>query len=326
MKPDAAAIRAFFESLPLQPWIAGTSRARWPLHLFRIDDVRASASILNSGVLYSRNRASTLRVLGHDAASREVMENSLDWIKDYVRLYFRPRTPTEFRSEGFRPTLAQQLHSHRPMPIVMVYDAVPIATAIGTLFTNGNAASRNVERGGTIDFLHNVPFEKVYHDGPLADSDKSEVVYRRCAEVLVRDELNLLHLKHILCRSQAGYETLFNLLTDDARRKFGRLIGVSAKVHYKRWSFAETVELGSERTVFRFNPFSLTPGPFQAVGTIWGSTDKVIGRWENKNFIAAAAYSFGLGKIGNPVGYRVTLELDGALAYCGSMKTKDSLL
>src|SRR2546426_496311 len=103
VKADAEAIRAFIRDLTHKPWLVATNHAHWPSFLFRVDDVRAAASILERGALCSRNRASALGLLQHDSASRGVIEHSPDWIKDCVRLYFRPRTPTEFRSEGFRP-------------------------------------------------------------------------------------------------------------------------------------------------------------------------------------------------------------------------------
>src|SRR3954454_4261376 len=101
-KPDAARIESFVRGLSAALSLQGP-RASWPLHLFRVDDVQAAASILNCGALYPRTRAAQMGLLTHDSASPSVIDHTPDWCKECVRLYFRPRTPTEYRSEGFRP-------------------------------------------------------------------------------------------------------------------------------------------------------------------------------------------------------------------------------
>jgi len=327
VKIDAERIRAFIEAIPKQPWIAKTTRSRWPLHLFRIDDVRSAARILERGSVCSRGRAQELGLLSQDAASPGVIEQSPDWLKDQVRLYFRPKTPTEYRSEGFRPRDALTMGAHRPMPVVLVFDSVALLVADGTTFTNGNAASRAAGRGDSIEFLQSIPFDKVHHEGPLTEPEKREIVFRRCAEVLVPNELDLRHLKHILCRSQAEYQTLANLLSPPARAKYAQLIGVSARVHYRLWSFLDSVDLASERVTFRFSSSSLAPGPFDAVAEISSTTGTVVGRWRNQAFHANSTLVLNLRAISNNLRtYRVTFTLDGSLAYCGSFKAEAELL
>ena len=225
LKSDAEEIEQFMRGLTHEPWLG--TRARYPLHLFRIDDVTAAVSILERGVIYSRNRAEAKGLLGHDSASPSVIEQSPDWCKECVRLYFRPKTPTEYRSEGFRPSANIRMGAHRPMPIVFVFDSIPLLVSTGTIFTNGNAATGGVKRGSTAAFLKSVPFEKVYHDGPIPEADKRDIVFRRCAEVLLKNELTLDHLKHVFCRSQAEYDTLMDLLSDESRTKYSKMIGVS---------------------------------------------------------------------------------------------------
>ncbi|HWW61943.1 MAG TPA: DarT ssDNA thymidine ADP-ribosyltransferase family protein, partial [Thermoanaerobaculia bacterium] len=209
-KADADEIAAFARGLASKLSLRG-QRASWPLHLFRVDDVRAAASILNRGVLYPRSRAERAGLLTHDSAAPGVIEHTPDWCKDCVRLYFRPRTPTEYRSEGFRPRDQITMRAHRPVPVVFVFDSLPIITAPGTTFTEGNASTKGCRRGEDLAFLNTIPFDKVYHDTWISD-DERDVVFRRCAEVLVANELALTHVKHVFCRSQAEYETLYSLL------------------------------------------------------------------------------------------------------------------
>lgn len=233
MKRDAAAIEQHMRTLAQQPWL-GAGRAGWPLHLFRIDDVLAAAEILNGGTIHSRRQAERLGVLGHDSASATVIENSPEWCKECVRLYFRPKTPTEHESEGFRPVTRLHWGAHRPMPVVFVFDAISILTADSTVFTDGNAGRGRHNRGNDAAFLKQIPFEKVYHTGAFRSDERDEIVFRRCAEVLVPDRLSLASLKHVFCRSPAEYETLFSLLDSSAKAIHGKKIGVSGNLHYKK--------------------------------------------------------------------------------------------
>ncbi|QJR09124.1 hypothetical protein DSM104443_00160 [Usitatibacter rugosus] len=274
----------------------------------------------------ARNRATALGILGHDAASPDVMGHSPDWIREFARLYFRPRTPTEFRSEGFRAQTDISMGAHRPMPIVMVFDAVPILCADGTQFTDGNAASHSVSRGSSAKFLSSIPFERVHHDGPISESHKADIVFRRCAEVLVPNQLGLEHLRHILCRSQAEHETLLNIVSPEVRRRYARFVGVSTKVHYKYWTFLESVSLAPDRATFRFNAASRSPGPFRARVQVRDLQGKKLGGWENEKFMANDTLSLTHGNIGNPIRQRVTLTLDGALAFEGVLGDRETLL
>lgn len=326
MKADAAQIKQYIESLPNQAWLSGTNRVRWPLFLFRVDDVVATSSILERACLYSRNRAAELGVLGHDAAAPGIIQNSPEWIKDYVRLYFRPRTPTEFRSEGFRIPADQEMGAHRPMPILMVFSSVPILTADGTRYTEGNAATYGTPHGDDLAFLRGIPFDKVYHDSYFSASERASIVYRRCAEVLVPMELDLTHLKRLVCRSNAEHETLLNLLSEQARSTYAAQIGVAANAHHKRWTFVESADLSNERVVIRFSPTTKSPGPFSARATFTNAADVQIGHWENTQYLANGNLIFNLGTIGNPHSYTVSLTLDGKIAYRGRHKSKEELL
>lgn len=325
MKPDAAAIRAIVDSLPNRPGIQGTSQAGWPKYLFRVDHVKAAALVLDGGRLYSRNRAVQLGLLTHDAAAPSVIGNSPAWIKDYVRLYFRPKTPTEWHSEGFRPHGAISMGAHRPMPIVMVFDSVPILVADGTKFTAGNAASPSAASGDTATFLQTIPFERVYHAGPMMEAEKSDITFRRCAEVLVHNELDLTHLRSVFCRSQAEHETLIDILSDDAKATFAPRIGVSDRVHYKSWTYIESVDKTRELVTIRFNAWSSTPQPFLARAEFLTIDGRLIGFWQQENFCANVTQKIDITSL-NLDTYRVQVTLDGLLAYSGTFGGIDALL
>jgi hypothetical protein len=323
MKADAADIQALIGELCELPGIKGTTKGNWPRSLYRVDDVRAAAGILNNGILYSRTRAQQLGMLAHDSAAPSVIGNSAPWIKDYVRLYFRPKTPTEYRSEGFRPKAQIEMGAHRPMPVVLVFEAYPILAADGTRFTNGNAATRAVSFGETASFLRTIPFSRVYHEGALKTDEKSAITFHRCAEVLVPGHLNLTCLRRILCRSQAELETLLDLIEPAKLPIFAQMVGVSNNVHLKRWTFLESVEKGSELIVFRFSPFTSTPEPFDVHVTFESLQGPQRAFWKQENFRANSSQPLTLAAL-NLGSYRVRLTLDGELAYSGTYFGPDS--
>ena len=75
----------------------GARRRRWPRYLFHCTDVLNVVSVVKSGELLSRAQAKRSDSLSVDIASPEIIEHTdAEW-QDYVRLYFRPRTPTQYR-------------------------------------------------------------------------------------------------------------------------------------------------------------------------------------------------------------------------------------
>ncbi len=224
-KPDEQVILQHLESLEQQPWL-GKARQWWPKYVFRVDNVVAVSKILKSGRLLSRALASREGLIGEDSASPTVIAATADRWKEYARLYFRPRTPTQHESEGFRPTTAFRLGgAHCPAPVVMLFDARDILTRAETVFSDGNLAA-NPSTGNTASFLKSIPFEKVYHDRWLDDSNKRSIIYHRNAEVIFPNELDLLGLQYIGCRTQAEYETLLYLLPPPARKQWSSIIGL----------------------------------------------------------------------------------------------------
>lgn len=312
-KPDSERIRAHIKHLKEQPWV-GKAQRWWPDYLFRVDDITAAAKILNDGYLLSRKEALAAGVLVLDCASPNVIAATAEQWKDYVRLYFRPKTPTEYLSEGFRPAGSYELGAHRPVPIVMLFDAADILTRADAEFSDGNLAA-GAATGNDYDFLCEIPFEQVYHDRSLDESEKRSIVFRRHAEVIVPRRLDLSSLRYIVCRTQAEYETLLHLLQPTAVKRWSRRISQKTNMHYRFWTFVEQVELNNKRILFRFNPSSQTPGPFSACVSILEDATRQKYLWEDGSYHASSQLEISLDQLQHPEGYSVRLELDGQLAY-----------
>ena len=246
------------------PWM-DSARALWPRYLFHCTDVRNVVNILTTGMLLGRAQAQRSGRLRVDIAAPAIIDSTdVEW-QDYVRLYFRPRTPTQYLNEGFRPKAKLELGAHCPVPIYLLFDAYKVLSRQASLFTAGNLAA-GAEPMQSIDDLSRMPFEMIYHDTRFEPQERSQIVFHRNAEVLIPQRLGLRDVRHILCRSQAEYETLRNLLPLRAWNRWAGKVGVVSRLNlfHGRWSFVEQVELAAEHVLFRFNQATTTPGPFAA--------------------------------------------------------------
>ncbi len=322
-KADSLKIQQHIKRLKAEPWL-GTGRGWWPDYLFRFDNIESAAKILNCGKLLCRNAAKASGVMGTDCASPAVIASTAAKWKGYARLYFRPRTPTQYDTEGFRPRGKYVLGAHCPAPVVMLFDAYEILSRADTEFSNGNLAA-NAATGSNARFLASIPFQKVYHDTWFELADRAEIIFHRHAEVIVPDELELSALRFVGCRTQAEYETLLNLLDREATEKWSSRIGAGARgnLHYRHWTFVEEVELTREKIKFRFNPSSATPGPFPAYVRICEGVTGHEYSWSSDALMANSTLELSLRPLLHPEGYTVRLELDGHLAYANHYEEGD---
>ena len=253
-----------------------------------------------------------------DIASPDIIAQTDLEFQDYVRLYFRPRTPTQYRNEGFRPVGQRSYDSHCPVPIYFLLDAVSVLSRSDCLFTEGNVASGAVP-GSRIDELVRIPFDLVYHDTWFAPVDRDAIIYHRNAEVLVPQRLILDCVSFIGCRSQAEYETLLQSLPSGTLARWVDKIGVQPglQLFNNRWTFVERVEMSDESLIFRFNRETETPGPFDARIEIVELPAESKYMWHNTALDAADALRLSLRNLRNPRDYSVSLWLDEHLAYAG---------
>ena len=208
-------IRQHLGSLKQQSWLLPSQRW-WPDFLFHCTDVRNVVNILRTGEMLSRTQALALQQLHVDIASPEIIANTNQTWQDYVRLYFRPKTPTQYRNEGLRPITQQTYHAQCPVPVYLIIDAMEVLSKVGVLFTDGNVAA-GAQPTGNIDFFKAIPFETVYHSEPFDNSIPNRIVYHRNAEVLAPEQLSVSAIRYVCCRSQAEYETLLDLLPPRAQ-------------------------------------------------------------------------------------------------------------
>lgn len=326
-KSDDDAISDFLTELAAEPWL-GERRRWWPSFLFHFTDVRNVPSIVAAGRLLCRSRAVESGRLEIDAANSEIIAQTPNEIHRYVRLYFRPRTPTFHRNEGIRPLADRSGGAHCPVPVALLFDARHVLGMVGTRFSDGNLATQSRRRANTgedVDFLRRMPFRQIYHEGRFAPEDRDEIVFRRHAEVIVPGELPLDGLRYVVVRSAAERETVESLLQLDkqvpevARRWIVdrlRLNRKPAVFHYE-WTYVERVTALGEFLRVEFNASTATPGPFTAVFT-W--EDQASGAtWVRtvNDFLARKPLQLAIPVPLRQVPFWFTVRLDDSLAYVG---------
>ena len=321
---EIAEIRQHLEDLQRAPWM-DRARQWWPRFLFHCTDILNVVSILRQDEILSRVQAEKSEQLRVDIASAEVIAQTDSEWKDYVRLYFRPRTPTQYHNEGFRPVGKRSMDSHCPVPVYLVFDALTVLSRADCRFSNGNLGAARATAGDDIPFLKQIPFNMVYHDARFDPPERDQIVYHRNAEVLVLERMGLEGLRYIGCRSPAEYETLLHLLPSEMRSRWQEKIGVRPELGLfnRGWTFVEQVEMSDEKLIFRFDRNTKTPGPFDArVALVETGTGQRF-NWRDGEYQAKNTLTLMLHNMGNPRDYTACLFLDDNLAYVSRYQGND---
>jgi ssDNA thymidine ADP-ribosyltransferase, DarT len=192
----------------------------WPAYLFHAAHVTTAAAILRSGRLSCRSGIGTV---AHDVANQGALHNN-PRAHDYARLYFRPRNAFHFKTEGVK-CLGDPYRDRYQMsiPVLLAFDSVSVLTLGGVGFSPG-MLSRIRGIGHEDRFFDRIPFDLVYHDGPVEPAQKEQVQDHRMAEVVVPRELPLApHLRKVFCRTFLERRTLLHLLGADAQNRAGQI-------------------------------------------------------------------------------------------------------
>lgn len=294
----------------------------WPRYVYHFTDLHNAVSILGSAKLYSRSEVNRLRLLHTDAASAAVIAQTSPAHLQYVRLYFRPRTPTQFRNEGIRPRSNRWENAHCPVPVFLCFDAHEVLTRGDTELSNGNMGSSHVEHAAAREIFEKIPFHHVFHDGRWAPHEGEAIKFHRHAEVLVPDALPLKpSLKMIVCRSAAERMTLLHLLPEPARLTWERLVRLGYDGLFERkWTFVESVTTVGTSIEFQFNPNTQTPGAFE-VEFVYREEDGRSWTWTGQKDALTTPHRFTVEGATRGI---ATLKLDGCIAFAGQVTFEDT--
>jgi hypothetical protein len=291
----------------------------WPRYVYHFTDVNNAASIIQNGHLYSRTKAQQQGLMLVDNASPAVIQQTRKDYWEYVRLYFRPRTPTQYDNEGIRPVNQRKLSAHCPVPVFFCFDALTVLTLDSTEFSDGNMGSSRASHDSTRDFFLSIPFHLVFHNRWFSPEERDEIIFRRNAEVLVPNNLPLAPtLKLIACRSAAERQTLLHLLSADQRRRWAPRIRLGEQGLFERkWTYVEEViTVNNDSVIFRFNPNTQTPGPFRISFAYSERGEGFKRTWQAEQQIAKGSLRI---RVPGAVWGEATLHLDDALAFADTL-------
>jgi hypothetical protein len=192
------------------------NRNWWPKYFFHFTDIRNALGIIEKGWIYARNVATEQNIMCSNNASDTVLELSHSEIKEYARLYFRPRTPTQYNNEGYKPKMVRKpdFNANCPVPIFFILDSNKVLNMDGVMFSETSCAgTSNINLLSGEKSYENLPFDKIYHDGVFLQENRDDIVKHRQAEIVRLDGIPINEcLKGIVCRSIAEKHTLLYLL------------------------------------------------------------------------------------------------------------------
>ncbi len=227
-------------------------RKHWPSRLFHHAPLETALTIINDG--YLRARDDPQRQQMQDVAAGGVIDNRQE-AHGRVRLYFRPRNPTQFHIEGIRKAADCQYgpNAHAPILVMFVLDAKRVLTRPDVLFSDRNMQKHAAQTGNDEPFFASIPFASVFHDSGIA-GDYS-IIENRCAEVLPASPLPLADvLSSIWFRSEPERDTFLYKLGAAARQWQPLcLVSEELKVFDKRFPFVADIDLSREGVSFRLN-------------------------------------------------------------------------
>ncbi|MBK8465656.1 MAG: DUF4433 domain-containing protein [Chloracidobacterium sp.] len=317
MKADAEQFRQFLSGLPKELSL-DRIRSYWTKYAFHFTDVRNAADILISGRIMCRGDLADGSFV--DAACPRVIAQTDSSVKSYVRLYFRPRTPTQYRSEGFRPREKYWEGSHCPVPVFFLFDLFKLLVRDDCQFSDGNLAKLGFDSlCSSAAELATFDFRKIYHGTWVSNEEREDIVSHRNAELVIPSQLDLSALKLIYCRSAAERETLLYLLPAEIRNVWSNKVAVAstATLFYRKWAFVETTTLSADRTIISFSPDPEYAKPFELrlVRKIGKPKETII-----KNFTANRSLPIVFSsRLQN---YDFEVYLDNNLAFAGAFDEK----
>jgi hypothetical protein len=210
--------------------------------------------------------------------------------------------------------------AHCPVPVFLLFDARELFVQQGVQFTDGNMArSGQYEIGDSGAFLRSIPFDRVYHDGSTYDVDsatKSDIIFRRNAEVVAETELELETLRAIMCRTGSERDTLIELLGDDAALWIDkiRICPATIPMFYRNGMYVESATLVGNEAIFGFSPsrgrkYSLN------VTITDTATDRVVGTFSDAQKAITASWRLRLPSKLDSV--RIVVKIEGSTAFAG---------
>lgn len=323
------------EAGKIKTGIEGTNKKAWLRYCYHFSHVENIISILKDGELLARSEAVRLDKMVSDNASEQIIELTNSKYKDFVRLYFRPKSPTQYHNEGFKTE--QQLRiscldAQCPVPVFLFFDLEKVLNHPESQFSEKSLASSNdVQLYNTPEEFRELPFAKIYHDRALSQSERDSIVGHRHAEIIIPDRFSIdEYLKRIVVRSPAEKETLLSLMDGDLKNKFNHLIQIDStqNVFFNRWTYLYEVDLYSSGLELELRLSSETNNnePIQFDLELAFEFDNGNTLFKKHTISDWTAVTKILFNFQNPKeAYQVRVRFDGHLMYSGRYEKEENL-
>lgn len=211
MNPYKQYIDEHYDEFGLHP-----SKQWWVKYVYHFSNIDNIVNILEQGYLYSRNECIRRGLMQNENASKEIINQTEGNVRDCVRLYFRPKTPTQFYNEGFSTSEERKKYesAHVPVPVFLAFRSYEILNLEDCYFSDGSLATHDFHLYKGFERYKTLDFKSIYHDESLNNENKGYILQKRQSEIAIQNRLSLDFLDLIWCRSNAEYVTLINLLHD----------------------------------------------------------------------------------------------------------------
>ncbi len=184
---------------------------------YHYTDISNFINIMKTGNLYSRNKAAALGFT--DAADHLVLSHTNKYIMDYVRFFYKEKTPTLYRNEGIK---SDNMRPHMPIPVLLIFNENIIQNP-GVAFLSGGGGNPNSVFTKDISEAKNFDWKVIFYRGPIPryendlisvgnDSSGASITNKKNAEFLYPDEIDIKYIKRIIFRAPADMKTAECLL------------------------------------------------------------------------------------------------------------------
>ena len=323
------------ESGRIKTGIEGTNKKSWLKYCYHFSHVENIISILKDGELLARSEVIRLGKMVNDNASEKIIQLTNPKYKEFVRLYFRPKSPTQFHNEGFKT--AQQLRissldAQCPVPVFLFFNIEKVLNHPESLFSEKSLASNeSVYLYNTPEEFSKLPFDKIYHDKKMTRDERDSIVGHRHAEIIIPDRFYIdEYLEKIVVRSPAEKETLLSLMDKNLKQKYSQLVQIDStqNVFFNRWTYFYEVSLYAEglELELRLSSEANNNKPIQfdlELEFEFGNGDTLIKKHKFFNWVAKREIIL---KFQNPKEqYLVRIKFDGHLMYSGIYKKEENI-
>ena len=187
--------------------------------LHHYTDFENFIKIYKQHILYCREEASSLGFV--DGANRQVIENTLPYIKKHVRFYFKEDTPTLYDNEGIKRNCGST--AHMPIPVLLMFSEKIISLEDAKI-SNGCCASSKSMITDSVDTAMLFDWHEIFKRGeyglsrsdPSFEIKKKLITNYRNAECLYPNKISLDYLKKIVFRCKADLKRAVETLGNDS--------------------------------------------------------------------------------------------------------------